>query len=87
MLSKEASGRLEPIRDGTLKHLVAELNSYSTQDVRVDDLLNRDLPTDLVAESIAKPVPLVGGERPGDTHCRHHPIFRLKRAVWSLVER
>ena len=47
VLSEEAPGRLEPIRHGAFEHLVAELDPNSPQDVRIDDLLDRDLAADL----------------------------------------
>ena len=60
-LSKEPPGRLKPVRDGTFKHLVAELNPNPTQYVWVDDFLDGYPATDLLGEGRSEPVALFIG--------------------------
>ena len=74
-LSKEAAGRLEPVRHGTFKYFVAQLNPNSAEDLGIDDLLNDDLAANLLSQSNAEPFPLGGGERLGDTDRCHDPIL------------
>src|SRR5215217_6884207 len=75
VLSKEPSGRLEPVRNGPFKHLIAELNPNSSQDVRIDDFLDCHLPADLLTERGSKTVPLIGGERLCNAYGRHCPVL------------